>query len=210
MDTNCTARSWSALALLVGVTRGMATGALVVLLTVSTTACEPPRPPFPPPAETLVLSQNGFEGLAVRRDVADLSIPDLEAFLPPGASIKQRGETEDCGVAERTDLGLTAMTDADLAVRAFVISSEDVATPEDISVGSTLEDVRTAYGDAIVYDEATESGGRQLIVDDQERPGRAITLASQLFAFDLDESGTVTALRAGGFPWLLGCKPGQT
>jgi len=156
-----------------------------------------------------MLFQNGFEGLALRRDVADVSVSDLEAFFTPGSTFELRGETENCGVAERTDLGLTAMTDDDLAVRAFVISSADAATPEGIRMGSTLEDVRTAYGDAIVHDEPTEGGGRRLIVDDQERPGQDVTLASQLFAFDLDESGAVTTLRAGGFPWLLGCSAGR-
>lgn len=192
--------------------RAVLTGALAVLLAMGSTACKPlpPSPPSPPPGGKVVLFQNGFEGLTVRRDVADVSIPDLEAFLPPGESIKQRGESEDCGVAERTDLGVTGMTDARLAVRAFVVTSKDVATPEDISVDSTLEEVRTAYGDAIVHHESIEGGGSQLIIDDQDRPGQDITMASQLFAFDLDASGTVTTLRAGGFPWLLGCATGQT
>ncbi len=213
MGTTCITRSWSGRSL-IPVARGVRAGTCLVLIALATTACEPAGqlvvPPTPPSRpDQPVLHQNGFEGLTVRRDVADVSIPDLMAFLPPGDDIVQRGETENCGVAERADLGLIAMTDGDLAVRAFVVSSEDAATPEGIHVGSSHEEVRTAYGDAVLYDEPAEDGSRLLVVDDQERPDQDLSLASQLFAFDLDASGAVTTLRAGGFPWLLGCAAGR-
>jgi hypothetical protein len=158
----------------------------------------------PTPRGAEALHQDGLRDLRLEPHVADVSIADLEVSFPPGGAFDLRPESEHCGTARRADLGLVAVTDEATAVRAFVAEG-NFTTPEGIGVGSSLEDIRMAYGNAVLAEDDTADGGLQVVIDELDEPGEEVTPETMLYIFDLGPSGEVRTLRAGPLPWLLGC-----
>jgi len=165
-----------------------------------------PTPPAPPdPGDVTsghILLQDGFEGFRWSRDAADMSATELEEWFGASGDFEMRPETDECSVATHDGLGLTAIMDSDTAVRALVAEG-DFQTPEGIGVGSSLEEVRAAYGSDVLAEEQLD-GTLYVVIDDLERPGQDDGTTSH-YAFEVDQSGSVRVLRAGRVPWLLGC-----
>jgi hypothetical protein len=161
---------------------------------------DPPRPDPPQPGG-LVITQNGLPGLQLNRQVLDVSTSDVEDAIG-GDPLVLVGQTDRCGLAINEDLGIAAVTDANLAVVGFVVERSDAVTREGIRRGSSTDDIVAAYGRRSVFvrDVPSRSGGRLVWVTDLESPGREPTASSLHYAFDTDAGGRVTRIRAGFWP----------
>lgn len=154
-------------------------------------------------SELRVLHQDGLGGLRWSRETVNVSVTDLEGLFSAAGDFDVRPETDVCGTARHSQLELTAITDSDTGVRALAAEG-GFETPEGIGVGSSLEDVRAAYGDAVLAENETVDG-THVFIDDLERRGQQFTPETMLYAFEVDPSDVVRALRAGPMPWVLGC-----
>lgn len=160
----------------------------------------PPRDP----ADTL-LYQDGPEGLRWGRDVADVSVSDVESwFAADGVSIKAVRGSEHCSTASHPGLGVTAYYDTYTTVHAVKVG-DGFVTPEGIRVGSSLAEIRETYGRAAISEEEL-ADGIWVLVEDLDRPGREVTTETMVYAFRLDSSSVVQTLSAGRLPWVLGCE----
>lgn len=164
--------------------------------------CQDPVPPAE--AAGTLLYQDGPEGLPLGREVADLSVTDVETWFGDGFSIKAVQGSEHCSTASHSDLGVTAYFDTYTTVHALMVE-EGFVTPEGIGVGSSLAEVRQAYGQAVIAEEEL-GAGVLVVVDDLDRLGQEFTRQTMVYAFDLDPSGLVHTLTAGRVPWVLGCE----
>lgn len=177
------------------------TAAMVATALVSS-GCGDPAPP-PDPADTL-LYQDGPEGLRWGRDVADVSVSDVESwFAADGFSIKAVRGSEHCSTASHSELGVTAYYDTYTTVHALEVG-DGFVTPEGIRVGSPLVEIREVYGKAVILEEELADTMR-VLVDDLDRLGQEVTAETMVYAFNLNSSGFVHTLSAGRVPWVLGC-----
>lgn len=183
----------------------VAFGALVIGLAAYTAIREQnaPEPSLPEGGGGILLTQDGLNELLLGgRDGLSLSITDVESWL--GQDLFLAPQTGDCTLAIDEDLGIAVLTDEKNGVMGFVLDNPQITTPEGIQVGSTAADLEAAYGEAIgvVEGALSHSGGPLALVDDSENPGSPPGPNSRHLAFDTDEDGAVTRLKAGYWPWM--------
>lgn len=143
------------------------------------------------------LTQRGIGNL----EVATTSIFDVEKALD--IEFFYSMQTEKCSLAIAEDRGLAVVRTPEGMTMAFITDDPRLRTAENIGVGSSFDDVVTAYGGLVTeLDRPSQTGGPIVVVDDLSNPGAELTDESRLFAFDTDTTGTVSRVRAGMWPWV--------
>lgn len=155
-----------------------------------------------PTDDALVLHQDGIGGIRLERERQSLSVTDVETWL--GTDLALNPQTDSCALGINEDLGIAVMYDHDTGVLGFVFDNSQVTTSEGIGVGSTVEDVAAAYGRgaAVLSEVVSQTGGPLVLVSDADFPEAPPGPRTLHLAFDSDEAGKVTRLRAGFWPWV--------
>lgn len=177
-------------------------GASALVLSSLLSACgADPIDPVDPGSE--VFSETGTGALRLEREVLSFGVSDLEAALDAEGDFLLAPQTDTCSLAANAAVGVAATIDADQAVTSLIVQRDDVATAEGIRVGSTTDEVLSAYADrVVVLDEVSPpTGGAVLVVSDPERP-EAFDEGSMHLAFDTDDHGVVRRMRAGFAPFV--------
>lgn len=154
--------------------------------------------PTPVDSEEVVVSAAGIAEAELDREVADVSVAELEVTF--GQTAFLAGQSDTCGLGIWVELGFAVVTDADQAVTAMVFERDDVVTTAGVRIGDDLQAVVAAHGEAALtrVDSApTPAGGALLVVAD-ERPEDGG--ASLHLAYELDGEGRVARIRAGHLP----------